>query len=78
MKEDISKRTLFVLIVLTVVISALCTWTVLSSISENQGYVPSVGHAAKRTSAFEPYHGPPKPAEPISGEVSVNILPERG
>ena len=75
--KDISKRTVLVLLILTLVISVVGTWTILSQPSsiELTTYDNGYDDAKVKVSVLD---GPPTPIEPTTvnegGQVAVKIL----
>ncbi len=75
MADDISKQTVFVLVVLTLLISILGTWTVLSQMP--QGVVAPVGEGRETSGTVSLRINPPVGGEPESatGQVIFKINP---
>lgn len=74
--NDISKRTVLVLLVLTLVVSVVGTWTILSQPTTIYTTVTDHGPAAGKVSlgiAGEPVEVDTS-ASPQAGEVKLNIL----
>jgi len=72
MATDISKNTLFVLVILTLIVSVLGTWTVLNNLN-----APSVAsQASSETGQVQLVVAPPQTANDATGQVVFNIEPQ--
>jgi len=80
MTEDISKNTLLVLVVLTIVVSLLGTWTVINEASKVRVGAAAETPAGERGQQAEVSLDISNPQVPPSatGQVTLNIEPERG
>ncbi|MFH1399341.1 MAG: hypothetical protein ABIG95_04495 [Candidatus Woesearchaeota archaeon] len=76
---DIPKRVILVLVVLTIVISVLGTWTVMDAVSRSSTYEPK--SVAKGTVSLKinmpPGSEPPQQTQD-NGMVSIKILENKG
>jgi hypothetical protein len=74
--NDISKRTVLVLLVLTLVVSVVGTWTILSQPTTIYKTVELSGPQSGKVQVgiFEPVEPQPEVGGDTGGEVSVNIL----
>ncbi|MBC8500799.1 MAG: hypothetical protein ISS25_01970 [Nanoarchaeota archaeon] len=68
MKEDISKNTILVLVVLTVVISLLGTWTVINEVNNIKVTSPEVSREAQSSGKIMLTINPPDEVE-TTGKV---------
>ncbi len=76
MVKDISRNTIFVLVILTLIVTALGTWTVLNHIEA--GSVPvaqshPVGSGEVQFVIGQPSTPASKAGEPVTGQVSLEI-----
>lgn len=69
MESDIQKSTIVILVILTLVVSVLGTWTVLSQISQPSAGTPQ-STAEMRFTIEPPQHAV---GEPITGNVAFTI-----
>lgn len=76
--KDISKRTVLVLLILTLVISVVGTWTILSQPTTIYKISDESGRTSEGEVRVNILDGPTTPAEPpignTDGQVSINIL----
>ena len=73
MDEDISRNTIFVLVILTLLISAVGTWTVLMQINTNNPAAPATVHATSGQVSFT-ISPPAKPASAgATGQVAFEL-----
>ena len=71
--NDISKRTVLVLLILTLVVSVVGTWTILSQPTTIYKTIELGGPETGKVKVG--IHEPVEPQEPtVGGKVSVNIL----
>lgn len=75
MSEDLSKSTLLVLVVLTIIISLLGTWTVINEASSQQLGVDGPTESSTSGEVTVNIQAPPQPVS-VSGMVAVNIVAE--
>ncbi|MBD3209646.1 hypothetical protein GF367_04495 [Candidatus Woesearchaeota archaeon] len=75
MEEDISKNTLLVLVVLTIIISLLGTWTVISETVKVQNERAPTTEEQETTGRVSIDVAPPPPA-PVgaTGQVTIKII----
>ena len=77
MADEISKTTIVVLLILTILISVIGTWTVVTSLSAvpaGQQNAPAQDNTVRISLTVEPQ---PEPAVPITGNavLSLEVLP---
>ena len=81
-QDDIPKRVIFVLLILTIVISILGTWTVLDAVSSAQPRaLPSTAEGNVNINILPPNSAQQKPAPQSSeaqGVVGLTILEQKG
>ncbi len=81
-QEDIPKRVIFVLLILTIVISVLGTWTVLDAVSSAQPRaLPSTAQGNVNINILPPNSGQQEPAiqkAEAQGVVGLTILEQKG
>lgn len=77
MEQDISKKTIMVLLLLTIVVSAIGTWIALDDLSQNVPVARSdYGNGQVSIGVNVPARNLEGPKfDSISGKVSLNILP---
>ena len=75
-QDDIPKRVILVLLILTIVISVLGTWTVLDAVSTARPKAPSKAQANVKLGILDPNTVPEEPAPKEStaqGVVGITI-----
>jgi hypothetical protein len=76
MADEISKTTIVVLLILTILISVIGTWTVVTSLSAvpSPQTAPAQDNSARISLTVEPQ---PEPAVPITGNavLSLEVMP---
>ena len=76
MKEDISKNTLLVLVVLTIIISLLGTWTVISEASKvRTGEITPINDQTSTSGKVSINIYQPEQPVGATGQVTLNIEP---
>jgi hypothetical protein len=73
MENDISKNTIFVLVILTLLISILGTWTVLSQINAHPASTQATEHLASGQVSFALWHTAEPTATNATGRVAFGI-----
>lgn len=73
MKEEVSKKTVLVLLLLTVVVSGIGTWIALDSVNNMPTHNQNSQTAHLRVAVNVPQVD--RTSDSISGHVSMNILP---
>lgn len=73
MEEDISRNTLFVLVILTLVISILGTWTVLSHV-DNPPMPVNRGPSDNAEVRMEITQPPEQVVTPTTGQVTFSVV----
>ena len=78
MNEDISKNTLLVLVVLTIIISLLGTWTVISETNNINGIRAPASYDSSSANAVGKLSVNIAQQEPVgvTGQVFINIVKE--
>lgn len=76
MTEDLSKNTLLVLVVLTIIISLLGTWTVISESSKMASSSPFTPGNPEASGKVTIDIQPPVQNVAVVGQVILNIVPE--
>ena len=74
MDEDISKNTLLVLVVLTILISLLGTWTVINETAKARAYAPTATGEASAQGRVSMTVKPVPEAVMTTGHVTVTII----
>ncbi len=77
MVEDISKKTIMVLVVLTIIVSALGTITVLGTASEihsSPSMVDTTSNEGSTTDSGKIRLVVSKPSAPVTGKVVLNLV----
>lgn len=75
MVEDISKKTIFVLVILTIIVSALGTLTVMDSVNRsNLDAVPTVQDGTGSASGYVQLEIGESPGTSTTGRVVLNLV----
>jgi len=74
MADEVSRKTILVLLLLTVIVSAIGTWVALDSVDQYDSTNSDYESAHIRIGINVPENIPPS-TDSVSGQVSLNILP---